>query len=723
MAGDLFTSARPPPRPPDLPQQATAVVVEREEIVSPLVRDDVKLDHVRDDDKLGHVWNDVKLAHTHDSLFSSSKRSDSRRCANPDETVVSSDVGREGGAPPLRSSADCQPDDPGELAHKTVHRDPLALTERGCKSDRERVTSPSGPSRDLPVGYDDGVAMRDDGEGLGPPLCLRSHGEDTRGVLPSPTLLTGQLIDASSPPPVQPIGAGDDGGETLLSSESGPAAATIRIEPLPHLFTARTFPVDFESKPLRQRTRRIGKTVVLSPGPDVGTGEAYRRHVPLTSQIRINDMEGKALSSLVDTGASLSVIDRNLLEALGGKIGGQPMPIHGLGSVRTLGWATLTFFIDAKDSKGRPVTLESTVDFHVIEAFAPGLCLGQDFISTHGVIIDSKTGLATVHDSSQSLTFKVHEHLLAPFAKEAELCIDRDTVVPARSHSWVPVDVACLAPEMDYTVFPRMTVDSTADVRLAGPIALMSRSTPYVLLTNLGHVDAVLERRTPVADAAVAHLGEVNVITGTTFELQNPSVPPAARLSTACPPPGGDVDTDPLDICEVPDEVGPPSSLVEQATTLVDDVFKVGIGADGTPPSAIVDVLRSNRDAFSLDGRPGRVVGHEMGIDLRDDAAVHPEAPRRASPEKRRAMDSAIDQLLEWNVIEPSCSPVSFPVLMVRQRDEWRFCVDYRQLNTHTVADSYPLPTIDSVFNSLVGKKVFSSLDALRGYHQLGVRE
>ncbi|KAE8217899.1 hypothetical protein CF319_g8119 [Tilletia indica] len=566
--------------------------------------------------------------------------------------------------------------------------------------------------------------MRGDDSGLGPPTDLRPHGADNRGVQPSPTLLRGLVIDPPSSTLSQPaVEHAEDGAALASSLENTPRVAAIHIEPLPHLFTARTFHVDPVSKPLRQKTRRTGKTVVLKSGPEVGTGESYRHHVPLTTQIRINDTEGKPLSSLLDTGASLSVIDRNLLEVLGGEIGGQPMPVHGLGSVKTLGWTTLTFFVDARDSSGRPMVIEATLDFHIIEAFAPGLCLGQDFISGQGVVIDSKSGLATLQNSAEKLTFRVHEHLPGPYAKEAELCLDRDTVVPARSHMWVPVDAACLAPAMDYTVFPRLSVDVANDVHLAGPIAMMSRTIPYVLLTNVGFGDAVLERRTPVADVVAAHLGEVSVATTRTFDLQDPPSPPAAHLATASSPTAPEVDMDPLDVCEAPDEIEPPSARAEQATVLVDDVFKVGISPDGTPPPEIVDVLRSHREAFSLDGRPGRVVGHEMGIDLRDDSAVHPEAPRRASPEKRRAMDSAIDQLLEWDIIEPSCSPVSFPVLMVRQRDKWRFCVDYRQLNTHTVADSYPLPTIDSVFNSLVGKKVFSSLDALRGYHQLGVRE
>ncbi|KAE8221804.1 hypothetical protein CF326_g8495 [Tilletia indica] len=111
-----------------------------------------------------------------------------------------------------------------------------------------------------------------------------------------------------------------------------------------------------------------------------------------------------------------------------------------------------------------------------------------------------------------------------------------------------------------------------------------------------------------------------------------------------------------------------------------------------------------------------------MEIRLQPDAALHSEAPRRAGPDKRAAMDAAIDQLLEWDVIEPSNSPISFPVVMVKQHTKWRFCVDYRRLNATTIPDRYPLPTIDAIFNTLCGKKLFSSLDAIRGYHQLGVQ-
>ncbi|KAE8206287.1 hypothetical protein CF327_g7584 [Tilletia walkeri] len=248
----------------------------------------------------------------------------------------------------------------------------------------------------------------------------------------------------------------------------------------------------------------------------------------------------------------------------------------------------------------------------------------------------------------------------------------------------------------------------------------MNRETSYLLLSNLGDVDARLERRTPVADALVAQLGDTAVASAHTFDLPPPHSGAQLRSAQAETPA---VDVDPLEMyerVEVPDAVSP---TVEAATTVIDDVYKVGVDEHGQAPAPLVELLRRHSKAFALDGRPGRVTGHEMPIDLVEDRALHPEAPRRTSPEKQRAMDSTIDQLLQWDIIEPSTSPVSFPVLMVRQYEKWRFCVDYRQLNANTVADSYPLPTIDSIFNSLAGKRVYSSLDAIRGYHQLPIRD
>ena len=47
--------------------------------------------------------------------------------------------------------------------------------------------------------------------------------------------------------------------------------------------------------------------------------------------------------------------------------------------------------------------------------------------------------------------------------------------------------------------------------------------------------------------------------------------------------------------------------------------------------------------------------------------------------------------------------------------------VDFRQLNKMTVKNHYPLPRIDELLDQLNGKTVYSSLDLLDGYYQIGI--
>ena len=105
---------------------------------------------------------------------------------------------------------------------------------------------------------------------------------------------------------------------------------------------------------------------------------------------------------------------------------------------------------------------------------------------------------------------------------------------------------------------------------------------------------------------------------------------------------------------------------------------------------------------------------------------THPfkERHRRIPPGMLQQVREHLQQMLDSGIIRPSQSPWSSEVVWVKKKDgSLRQCVDFRRLNERTIKDSYCLPRIEELLDSLAGSKYFSVLDLKSGYHQVEIAE
>ena len=62
-------------------------------------------------------------------------------------------------------------------------------------------------------------------------------------------------------------------------------------------------------------------------------------------------------------------------------------------------------------------------------------------------------------------------------------------------------------------------------------------------------------------------------------------------------------------------------------------------------------------------------------------------------------------------------------VIVKKANGKWRMCMDFTDLNSAYPKDSYPLPHIDLLVDSIVGHHLLSFMDAFFDYNQIRLDE
>jgi hypothetical protein len=113
---------------------------------------------------------------------------------------------------------------------------------------------------------------------------------------------------------------------------------------------------------------------------------------------------------------------------------------------------------------------------------------------------------------------------------------------------------------------------------------------------------------------------------------------------------------------------------------------------------------------------------------LKVDPKVTPKKQRLRwfSPDKREAIKKELAKLIATGFIKEvyHLEWLANPVLVLKKNNnEWRMCVDYTDLNIHSPKDPFVLPRINQVSNLMAGCILLSFLDCYLSYLQIALKE
>jgi hypothetical protein len=218
------------------------------------------------------------------------------------------------------------------------------------------------------------------------------------------------------------------------------------------------------------------------------------------------------------------------------------------------------------------------------------------------------------------------------------------------------------------------------------------------------------------------HPGEVSFL-ATVQELQSfiePEPPDSPDLNTLSTPTPPTVTTQP------PNTISPfPPALpesVDNNSSLPTDFLSPTTDLPTAVQQTYCKMLQERRQYFEEPTGLPKAGQPNFKINLKPGYKVPDQRTYRMSPAELEEVQRQLKIYLERGWIRPSQSEFGAPILFVRKKDgTLRMCIDYRQLNSITIPNKYPLPRIDELLDQLHGAKFFTSLDLWSGYHQMAV--
>jgi len=171
-------------------------------------------------------------------------------------------------------------------------------------------------------------------------------------------------------------------------------------------------------------------------------------------------------------------------------------------------------------------------------------------------------------------------------------------------------------------------------------------------------------------------------------------------------------------------EGGDSICLAERVAFLQENIDFGGTKMSAGEQERIKQLILKYAALFSIsDTDIGRTNLCEHVIDTGTAPAVH-QRPYKIPFRQRAVLEKEINRLLAAGLIEESNSEWASPIIILQKKSgDIRLAVNYIALNSVTKLDTYSIPRIEDILQSLGNNKYFTSLDLAGAFHQVPVSD
>ena len=168
---------------------------------------------------------------------------------------------------------------------------------------------------------------------------------------------------------------------------------------------------------------------------------------------------------------------------------------------------------------------------------------------------------------------------------------------------------------------------------------------------------------------------------------------------------------------EVPNIIGQRDS---QALGLVQRIYN--LPTQTRELSSAESVIHQHKDVFTGIGSL-KNMKYSIDIDHTVPPVVHP--PRQLPVSKRAQVKQELNRLENLQIIEKVTEPTDWvnSLVVVYKGDKVRICIDPKDLNKAIKRQHFPILTIEEVLTRVHGSKIFTCLDANKGFYQIVLDE